>query len=98
MSLTDEFATVNTLPSGNLVIMARVVEVEVGATPSVDWAAIADGRTYELRRGEDFQQEARLARRAAISWSLRRGLHARSSVPDTETLIIRFDRGADVDE
>lgn len=72
--------------------MARVVEVEVGASPSVGWAEFADGRTYELRRGEDFTQEARLARRAAISWSLRRGLHARTSVPDPDTLIVRFDR------
>ena len=73
-----------------MAIMARVVEVEVGATPTVDWAAIADGRTYELRRGEDFFQEARLARRAAISWSLRHGMNTRSSVPDPDTLIIRF--------
>lgn len=70
--------------------MARVVDTAVGSSPAIDWARFDDGRTWRLERGVDFVQPAGMARRAAISWSLRHDRHVRTSVPDEDTLIVRF--------
>lgn len=62
----------------------------VGISPRIDWEQWADGRTWELQRGEDFEQSASNARRAVIAWANRRQLAIRTSVPDPDTLRIQI--------
>lgn len=70
--------------------MARVVDGGAGASSRVPWEQWADGQTWELRRGEDFEQDVVRARRAVVAWANRRGRTAHTSVVDADTLRVKI--------
>lgn len=61
--------------------VAKVVDGGVGVSRRVPWAQYADGRVWELTRGEDYDQDDEHARRAAMAWAYRHDLGIRTSVP-----------------
>lgn len=67
--------------------MAHVVTTGIGLPRRVPWADYADGRTWELIEGTDFDQDPEHARRAAIMWALRRGRSVRTSVSPGRLLV-----------
>ena len=72
--------------------MAHVVDEKLGAR-RVPWAQFADGRTWRLVRGQDFDQDAEHARRAAMAWATRNGWRVQTSVRDADTLLVQFRAG-----
>lgn len=71
--------------------MAHVVDEGLGSSRRVPWADFADGLVWELVRGQDFDQDAEHARRAAIAWAGRNSRRVRTSVVDADTLRVRFE-------
>lgn len=71
--------------------MAHVVDEGLGSSRRVPWVDYADGRVWELRRPDDFDQDAKHARRAVIAWASRNGRRVRTSVVDSDTLRVRFE-------
>jgi hypothetical protein len=67
----------------------------IGYSPEVGWEQWADGSQYRLLRGHDFEQHARAARRAFLSWASRWGFATHSSASsDGQTLVIEtYPRG-----
>lgn len=72
--------------------VAHVVDEGMGSSRRVPWAKFADGRVWELRRLADFDQNAELARRAAIAWATRNGWRVHTSVRDPDTLRVQFQK------
>lgn len=71
--------------------MAHVVDEGLGNSRRVSWVDFADGLVWELTRGQDFDQDAEHARRAAIAWANRNGWRVHTSVRDPDTLRVRFE-------
>lgn len=71
--------------------MAHVVDEGLGSSRRVPWEEYTDGRVWELSRGQDFDQDAEHARRAVMAWATRNGWRVRTSVPDPDTLRVRFE-------
>ena len=72
--------------------MARVIHEGIGNPRRVPWADYADGRTWELVRGQDFDQDAEHARRAAMAWAYRHDAEVRTSVPSPDRLRVQLVR------
>jgi hypothetical protein len=68
--------------------MAERVEFPPDRAPRVNWSRWDDGHGWRLRRGEDFHQESRKARKAFLSWAYRHDRNFHTHI-DGDVLFIK---------
>ena len=58
--------------------------------PLIDWAAMTDERPHVLLRGEHFERDTALVRKAAGMWASRHGYRCLTEM-DSARLVVRFE-------
>lgn len=61
----------------------------IDSDPLVDWERRANGKTYRLVRGEHFDRDPKLVRKAAGMWAMRHGYRCLSDL-DGDAITVRF--------
>ena len=73
--------------------MTRHAAEELKADPFIDWESRADGTTHLLVRGEHYDREPKLVRKAAGMWAHRHGYRCLSRHTDEAVSVLFVPKG-----